>query len=619
MTMTLTGTGGLYTRLGVIFSSIGSVNKFLASGDIDAGGLDSVGALVAKIRAQFLASLQYTLETPQALYTTQAGALTALDNYKRSMRDLAENVLIETANVDVTLVNKTASGAIGELQTQMVGSGTVYSSDNDLDAATVTATITATSTNTGTGKLICSVIRPDGRTHELVLAETMEAFCTTDGQVGGTAGSETFSINGEPSISDTLAYNWPAGSAISQTLTSIDATLDASGNLLTNSCFDAVNDLANVPDQWHLGSVGTLGTDIFAEASIIYGSSGKAVKFLGVGGATLPEIYQTFNDSGGTSSTLKPDTVYAVNFFAKDSGAGLTGGVMAVSLVDGSNAVINDDAATANTVSVAYSTTSATYAAVNGFFRTPRVMPTSVKIRVKMTTTPTSGESMYIDSLAMCEAVDLYGNGQGPWAALFSGSTNWIKGDKITAAFANNRAGGFQDYFDRCFGMRALGYQLPSDTAGTETIADTLISSLETVDDRPQVVSIIAPINLNNATTLSTAVDMTVYQMAMFVITLGVIDTTVDMKLKESATSGGSYTDISGKAITQLAGTDDGKQAIIFVRATELGTGKYFVKASVTVGNGTSSLGAVVGIGLRPFAGYDTANDSSTVAEIIGS
>jgi hypothetical protein len=98
---------------------------------------------------------------------------------------------------------------------------------------------------------------------------------------------------------------------------------------------------------------------------------------------------------------------------------------------------------------------------------------------------------------------------------------------------------------------------------------------------------------------------------------MGVIDQTVDFKLQQSATSGGSYSDITGKAITQFAGTDDGKSAVINLKAEDLDKDKPFVKASVTVANGTSSLISVVGLGLLPK--YAPASDDklSTVAQII--
>src|SRR5437763_9991613 len=105
------------------------------------------------------------------------------------------------------------------------------------------------------------------------------------------------------------------------------------------------------------------------------------------------------------------------------------------------------------------------------------------------------------------------------------------------------------------------------------------------------IVATIDPTNNNNNTFLSDAEDMSKFSEVMAMLILGAIDITIDMKLRDSATSGGTYADISGKAITQLTGgTQDNNQYIIGLKAEELNAGTQFVKVSVTVANGTSSL-----------------------------
>lgn len=135
--------------------------------------------------------------------------------------------------------------------------------------------------------------------------------------------------------------------------------------------------------------------------------------------------------------------------------------------------------------------------------------------------------------------------------------------------------------------------------------------------ERAAVVATLDPVNGNNAANSTDAVDMSHFHEAMFVLVLGVIDATVDFKLQEAATAGGSYSDISGKAITQLTGSDDNKQAVICLKSEELSTGMRFVKAVATVGSGSSSLICVVGLGMKPRFGPANDNDLSTVAEIV--
>ncbi|MFO0876497.1 MAG: hypothetical protein U0840_03910 [Gemmataceae bacterium] len=136
--------------------------------------------------------------------------------------------------------------------------------------------------------------------------------------------------------------------------------------------------------------------------------------------------------------------------------------------------------------------------------------------------------------------------------------------------------------------------------------------------ERAAVVSTIDPANLNNNTSTGDAVDMSKFRSAMFILALGANDSTVDFKLTECATSGGSYTDITGKAITQETGGDeDNLQFVICVRAEELSSGMRYVKPSVTVGNGTTNLGCVIGLGLEPRYGPASDDDLSSVDQII--
>ena len=135
--------------------------------------------------------------------------------------------------------------------------------------------------------------------------------------------------------------------------------------------------------------------------------------------------------------------------------------------------------------------------------------------------------------------------------------------------------------------------------------------------ERATIVGVIQPVNGNNATTLSASVDMSKWAEAAALIQMGVIDQVVDFKLVQSATSGGTYSNITGKSITQFAATDDGKSAWINLKSEELDIDKPFIKASVTVGNGTSSLISVVLLGLKPRYGPASDDKLSTLAQVV--
>lgn len=118
------------------------------------------------------------------------------------------------------------------------------------------------------------------------------------------------------------------------------------------------------------------------------------------------------------------------------------------------------------------------FVAKNVVFRTPKLVPTTCYLQVKVTTAIENGKTIYIDQLAMGLTEPLY-NG-GPSVAIFPGATKWVAGDGWTLTMANNRGGtsfaaSFNALFDRFFDMRSKLQMLPTDASPTR--ADTLISA----------------------------------------------------------------------------------------------------------------------------------------------
>lgn len=455
----------LFTKLGAIFKGIDSIDVFLGNGNISAGGLLSVGAEITNIQAEFDTDFQFVID---GLYTQRDNTRQSLDSLKSYLSGLAQTALLEVVDADVTLVTRDVPTAMTELIVQMIGAGTVFDADDDVDASAVTATVTASSLNTGTGVVVATTKRTDGRTAEYALSETVDIVCTGDALVGsGTARSEPFSVKGEPAVANQLAWNWPKGSGATGDLTTGDADHEPSEglNLVANSNFEDFT--SNIPDSWAI-LVGSAGTTIIGAATPTHRSSGKALEFVGDGSSTLSSVAYTF------ATALLPNTRYAVNFWARKS-ADLLAGVIECRLLDGSNAVVADDAGTNNAFTVAHGSLSdSAWTAVNGVFITPRVLPSTVKINLRVSTALTDTESVYIDDLCMVTMTELYVG--GPALAAFAGATNFLVGDKFSVAISNNGAGLFQKYFQRVFDMRTLGLQLPSDSAGGETLDDALIA-----------------------------------------------------------------------------------------------------------------------------------------------
>jgi len=458
---------GLFDRIGYLLGGINDINALLGASTtsgVTANWVTRANTLDTRYGAspaqqKVLDGLYQSLSSWQG---SQTGFLTAI-------RTIAQNTLIEMVHADTPLASKTVANAMTVLIQQMVAAS------DDVNASSSSAAAQASvGSPTGTPSIVVSIKRTDGRTREYLIPETIRFTCSSDSGTGATADREPFLVTTPASVSEPLAWNWPAGSGINKSITTVDASVDAGSNLLTNSDFESFT--SNTPANWTV-LVGAAGTDILAAGSgDAMDSSTNALEFTYHSGVPLSSIAQTMNNSGGTTGTLKPNTVYCLNSFMKKSSSGLSGaGTVEISLVDGTNTQITDDAGNDCKITQVASSLTTSYAAVKGSFATPKTLPASgYKLRVRMSVAiADSGESVFIDNLALAEGVELYAG--GPVVAVFAGATAPVKNDAYTVAISNTY-GGFQKGFDRLFGMRTLGLQLPSDTGGSETVPDSYIS-----------------------------------------------------------------------------------------------------------------------------------------------
>jgi hypothetical protein len=437
-----TNPGGLFRRAGKIGKALNNINT-----DLTAAG--QLGVDVDAIEAQYnskqdlIDSLYSQRETYRGVHTT----------FKSYLSALLQATNIRLADDDAHLVAKDNSTALKELIAQMT------SSSDDVQATTASVSVSAASGNVGNATVIASVIGSNGKTLQYLFDETLELQVTADAVTGSaTARRETCSLRGEVAVSDPLSHDWPAGSGANTTLNITDAAEDAGSNLLTNGDFETFT-VANTPDNWTLVT-GTAGAQFFSDSSSYTGS--LALRILG-DGATLSQLTQTFNTVGQTTGRLLPNKVYAVNFYHKVSSVPAAG-VLRVELVDGSGTVINDDSGTVNRISQTLTGSTTSYTAVNGFFRTPKNLPTTVKLKVYLSTALSNTVSLYVDDLAVVAATEAYTG--GPYVAAFAGSTNALTDDKWSLDLTVT-LGGFQKLYERVFGMRSLGLTLPFDAAPT--------------------------------------------------------------------------------------------------------------------------------------------------------
>lgn len=180
-------------------------------------------------------------------------------------------------------------------------------------------------------------------------------------------------------------------------------------------------------------------------------------------------------------TTLQPETAYAANCFITVNTAAASG-VIQLSLVDGvSGTVINDEQGNANTLTVNCTDLTTSFQALadvlasgDPIFRTPRKMPNLVYLRVRFSTAPPSTRKVYFDELSLVEMTELYPG--GPLAAAFAGNQQFRIDDAWTITVTNDRAGLLHEWMHRTFDLAGLGLLLPSDSGGSETIPDTVVS-----------------------------------------------------------------------------------------------------------------------------------------------
>ena len=121
---------------------------------------------------------------------------------------------------------------------------------------------------------------------------------------------------------------------------------------------------------------------------------------------------------------------------------------------------------------------------------------------------------------------------------------------------------------------------------------------------------------------LTGAVDLLKFKRAYFLIDTGTMGSsaTLDFTVKASATSGGSYTAVSGSAITQLVkATDDNKYAIVEVSSEKIlaaGSTYRYIKGSLTPGTAACTSAVIV---LGSLVNYEPASqyNATTVAQTV--
>ncbi len=441
--------------------------------------IGTLGKLVSDQQVQAASTLPTDSQTIITQYTT-GNAMAYIDSIESQVNS-AQNSLMSISGFMQSSAQSTINGMVyadnplssnsnivlsmQEVIRQMIADGqTVQRSD-------VAATVTANGSNVGNGVIVASVLGADGLMQENSFAENIRASCVADSVTSPSyAGAEVFSAAGEQ-FYPPFSFLFPAGSGGSTSLSCANASSNNSNNtLLTNGDFE--NWTSNTPNNWVI-TVGTAGTQVLESNSFYTGA--HSLEIVG-DGSTLTALTQVFGSGSGTLGNVASASQYAINCWIQVS-AVPAAGVLEIALVDGFGTILQDEQG--NNASFTKNLTGATTSWVpfSGVVRTPYVLPSSVLLRVRLSTALSSGKNLFIDRLAMTPMQQVYTG--GPSLAAFSGSTNFLVGDFFTVAVTNNRGGSsngltFQEIFDRFCNMRVNNLLLPS-TDGSPTLPDSLI------------------------------------------------------------------------------------------------------------------------------------------------
>lgn len=301
--------------------------------------------------------------------------------------------------------------------------------------------------------------------------------------VTGSPTGGTFTLTFDGQTTGTIAYNASAATVESalEALSNItDVTVTGSaGGPWTVEFVDP--GLQNVAEMTADGSGLTGGTTPDVAIATTVGGRGivHATTTAGINVAQGARCVE-FNSDGSELTALyypispAKETQYGVSLLNRVDSAPAAG-VVTVDLVDGiGGSVIADEAGTNNSFTIDVTALTSTWSSSTGVFRTPKTLPATVYFRIRITTAITNTSSMFIDEALMSPLTKLY-NG-GLYAMIASGRTAWEEDDTITIAVTNDRAGAIHEWMHRVFDLGGNDLLLPSDSGGSETIADSLIA-----------------------------------------------------------------------------------------------------------------------------------------------
>lgn len=456
MALTYDGTNGIFTRLGKLIGLMDAVRAHQADIRSRVAGIE---AEYSSADAWWIGPLLANLE----LRVSEAGRILE-DVRLAALKTVVESCFDESQTTTRQVMpRKDLEQALLFLQREM-------RADSETIKRT-TATIgspTAAAGNVGDGTVVLAQLPPKrfGSNTNLPYARTelLEFRCVEDSQgLGVASGEEVFEIRGQTAFPN-LDDRFPAGSGIQLRVPSVRASIDAGArfaNQLTNGSFEAFT--SNAPDNWEIVT-GVAGTDL-GQDFVAYWRDSSSLSLTG-DGSTLIHLRQQLRSSTGTTGSVTADRPYLLALRAKKD-AGLLAGAVSVALRDGSGTIISGSEVTITT-----SVSSSGFDLLTAAFRTPLELAPNLWLDIRCTTALTSGNSLFIDELLLCEMRQA--TPSSPSMVILAGQDDWIVDDSLTVAVTNNGEGAIYLGMDRLFDLHSKGLPFPDDTS--PSILDSLIS-----------------------------------------------------------------------------------------------------------------------------------------------
>jgi hypothetical protein len=170
-----------------------------------------------------------------------------------------------------------------------------------------------------------------------------------------------------------------------------------------------------------------------------------------------------------------PNVAYSVNaWLALNTSA--ASGVIEFSLTNGvGGTIIQDDAGVdlkyavnATSLTTTPKASAGVVASGAAIWMTPKVLPASVYLRIRCSTTLPNTRQAFIENVVIAPATQLYAG--GPFLGLFAGPNGPKVGDLWTVTTTNDRAGKTSFSMERNFNLRERGLYIPH--ASSPTITD---------------------------------------------------------------------------------------------------------------------------------------------------